>query len=75
MTVQKISLYISTQIVLLSCVKVERRYEIICNKHTESIAKAIQVPHRPQQIEICEHYFDARFNKEQLKLLRPLIVF
>ena len=23
------------------------------NKHTESIAKAIQVPHRPQQIQIC----------------------
>ena len=23
------------------------------NKHTESIAKAIQVPHRPQQIRIC----------------------
>ena len=23
------------------------------NKHTESIAKAIQVPHRPKQIQIC----------------------
>ena len=36
------------------------------NKHTESIAKAIQVPHRPQQIEICNHYFGALLNKEQL---------
>ena len=45
------------------------------NKHTESIAKAKQVPHRPQQIEICNHYFGALFNKEQLELLRPLIVF
>ena len=41
------------------------------NKHTESIAKAIQVPHRPQQIEICNHYFGTLFNKEQLELLRP----
>ena len=39
------------------------------NKHTESIAKAIQVPHRPQEIEICNHYFGALFNKEQLELL------
>ena len=45
------------------------------NKHTESIAKAIQVPHRPQQIEICNHYFGALFDKEHLELLRPLIVF
>ena len=29
------------------------------NKHTESIAKAIQVPHQPQQIQICNHYFGA----------------
>ena len=29
------------------------------NKHTESIAKALQVPHRPQQIQICNHYFGA----------------
>ena len=27
--------------------------QITENKHTESIAKAIQVPHRPQQIQIC----------------------
>ena len=27
------------------------------NKHTERIAKAIQVPNRPQQIQICIHYF------------------
>ena len=47
----------------------------IYNKHTESIAKAIQVPHRPHQIEICNHYFGALFNKEHLELLRPLIVF
>ena len=26
------------------------------NKHTESIAKAIQVPHRPQQIQIWNHF-------------------
>ena len=49
--------------------------QITINKHTESIAKAIQVPHRPQQIEICKHYFGALFNEEQLELLRPLIVF
>ena len=41
------------------------------NKHTVSIAKAIQVPHRPQQIPICNHYFGALFNKEQLELLCP----
>ena len=28
-------------------------FKIYCNKHTESIAKAIQVPHQPQQIHIC----------------------
>ena len=33
------------------------------NKHTESIAKAIQVPHRPQQIQICINYFSARLIK------------
>ena len=44
------------------------------NKHTErSIAKAIQVPHRPQQTEICNHYFGALLNKEQLELLLPYI--
>ena len=35
-----------------------------CNKHTESIAKAIQVPHRPQQIQICNHYFGALFYRQ-----------
>ena len=45
------------------------------NKHTGSIAKAIQNPHRPQQIEICNHYFGALFNEEQLELLCPLNVF
>ena len=34
------------------------------NKHTESIAKAIQVPHRPQQIQICNHYVGAFFKKK-----------
>ena len=28
----------------------------IYNKHTESIAKAIQVPHRPQQIQISNSW-------------------
>ena len=41
----------------------------------ESIAKAIQVPHRPQQIQICNHYFGAFKNKEQVELLCPLSVF
>ena len=36
------------------------------NKHTESIAKAIQVPHRPQQIQICNHYFTALFEKSHV---------
>ena len=45
------------------------------NKHTESIARAIQVPHRHQQIEICNHYLGAFFNKEELELPCPLIVF
>ena len=36
------------------------------NKHSESIAKAIQVPHRPQQIQICNHYFTALFKKSHL---------
>ena len=40
-----------------------------------SIAKAIQVPHRPQQIQICNHYFGALLNEEQLELLCPLSVF
>ena len=31
------------------------------NKHTESIAKAIQVPHRPQQIQISNHSFGVLF--------------
>ena len=31
------------------------------NKHTESIAKAIQVPHRPQHIQICNRYLSALF--------------
>ena len=52
-----------------------RIFKIQWNKHTESIAKAIQVPNRPQQIENCNHYFGALFNKEQLELIRPLIVF
>ena len=29
---------------------------------------AIQVPHRPQQIQICNHYFVAHFHKEQLQM-------
>ena len=29
------------------------------NKHTESITKAIQIPHCLQQIQICNHYFKA----------------
>ena len=45
------------------------------NKHTESIAKAIQVPQRPQQIEICNHYLGAFFNKEQLELRCPLCLY
>ena len=45
------------------------------NKHTESIAKAIQVPHRPQQIQICNNYFSALFNMEQLESLRQLSLF
>ena len=44
------------------------------NKHTESIAKAIQLPHQPKQGEICNHYFGALINKEQLELPLPLIV-
>ena len=32
------------------------------------LLKAIQVPHRPQQIQICNHYFVAHFHKEQLQL-------
>ena len=32
------------------------------------LLKAIQVPHRPQQIQICNHYFTAHFHKEQLQL-------
>ena len=49
------------------------------NKPTESIAKAIQVlaiqvPHRPQQIQVWNHYnLGALFNKEQLELLRPYV--
>ena len=35
------------------------------------LQKAIQVPHQPPLIQICNHYFAARFNKEQLELLRP----
>ena len=35
------------------------------NKHTESIAKAIQVPHRPQQIQICNHYFGALLYRQE----------
>ena len=49
-----------------------RRYP---NKHTESTTKAIQVPHRPQQIQIWNHYFGAVFDKEQLELLLPFSVF
>ena len=49
--------------------------ELQFNKHTESIAKAIQVPHRPQQIQICNHHSVALFNKEELQLLHPLSVF
>ena len=33
------------------------RYNHSINKHTESIAKTIQVPQRPQQIQIWKHYF------------------
>ena len=43
------------------------------NKPTESIAKAIQVPHQPQQIQVCNHYLDALFNKEQVELLHPYV--
>ena len=34
------------------------------NKHTESIAEAIQVPHQPQQIKICKYYFSALVSKD-----------
>ena len=44
------------------------------NKHTESIAKAIQVPHRPQQIEICNHYFGALFNKKTARIALSITV-
>ena len=32
------------------------------------LLKAIQVPHRPPKIQICNHYFTALLNKEQLDL-------
>ena len=46
-------------------------YIPVYNKHTESIAKAIQVPHQSQQVQICK----CIFKKEQLELLLQLKVF
>ena len=40
-------------------------YQDKMNKHTESIAIAIQVPHRPQQIQICNHYFGSLINSQE----------
>ena len=37
--------------------------KVVKNKRTESIAKAIQVPHRPQQIQISNHYVGVLFNE------------
>ena len=44
------------------------------NKHTESIAEAIQVPHRPQQIKICKHYFSALVSKDEGKKCGKLCI-
>ena len=40
---------------LPQALKDNAEYVIQKNKHTDIIAKAIQVPHRPQQIQICNH--------------------
>ena len=60
----------STSILIFD--SLQDRIEYRTDKHTVSIAKAIQVPHRPQQIPICNHNFGALFNKEQQELLYPL---
>ena len=45
----------------------------LLNKHTDSIAKAIKVPHLLRQIQICTKYFAAGLKKEQLELRLPCV--